>query len=151
MNIHPVLQKLRAWYYNHTHLTTVRKATRFLKYAIAIIDCMCHILFVYEPLVWKALYLEASHDDVIKWKHFPRNWPLVWGIHWSPVNSPHKGQWRGVLMFCLICVWINDWVNNREAGDLRRNRAHYDVIIMTRGNTTRYRCVWFVISTIVTQ
>ena len=37
-----------------------------------------------------------------------------------PVNSPHKGQWRGALMFCLICVWTNGWVNNHEAGDLRR-------------------------------
>ena len=38
----------------------------------------------------------------------------------SPVlmNSPHKGQWRGALMFYLICVWINGWVNNREAGDI---------------------------------
>ena len=72
------------------------------------------------------------HDDVIKWKHFPRNWPFVRGIHWSPVNSPHKGQWRGALMFSVICVWIHDWVNNREAGDLRRYRAHYDVIVMTR-------------------
>ena len=71
-----------------------------------------------------------SHDDVIKWKHFPRNWPFVRGIHRSPVNSQHKGQWRGALMFSLICVWINDWVNNREAGDLRRYRAHYDVIVM---------------------
>ena len=32
------------------------------------------------------------HDDVIKWKHFPRNWPFVRGIHRSPVNSPHKDQ-----------------------------------------------------------
>ena len=48
----------------------------------------------------------------------------------SPVNSPHKGQWRGALMFSLICVWINGWVNNREAGDLRRYRAHYDVIVI---------------------
>ena len=71
-----------------------------------------------------------QHDDVIKWKHFPRNWPFVRGIHRSPVNSPHKGQWRGALMFSLICVWINDWVNNREAGDLRRYRAHSDVIVM---------------------
>ena len=47
-----------------------------------------------------------------------------------PVNSPHKGQWRGALMFSLICVWINGWVNNREAGDLRRHRGHYDVIVM---------------------
>ena len=72
----------------------------------------------------------ALHDDVIKWRHFPRYWSFVRGIHRSPVNSPHKGQWREVLMFSLVCVWINDWVNNREAGDLRRHRAQYDVIVM---------------------
>ena len=48
----------------------------------------------------------------------------------SPSNSPHEGQWHGALMFCLICAWINGWVNNREAGDLRRHRAHYDVTVM---------------------
>ena len=71
-----------------------------------------------------------THDNVIKWKHFPRYWPFVRGIHRSPVNSPHKGQWRGALIFSLICVWINGWVNNREAGDMRRYRAHYDVSVM---------------------
>ena len=70
------------------------------------------------------------HGDVIKWKHFPRYWPFVRGIHRSPVNSPHKGQWRGALMFSVICVWINGWVNNRKAGDLRRYRTHYDVSVM---------------------
>ena len=70
------------------------------------------------------------HDDVIKWKHFPRDWPFVRGIHRSPVNSPHKGQWRGALMCSLICVWINGWINNREAGDFRRHPAHYDVTVM---------------------
>ena len=74
------------------------------------------------------------HDDVIKWKHSPRNWPFVRRIHRSPVNSPHKGQWRGALMFPLICVWINDWVNNSEAGDLRRYQAHYDVTVMSPRN-----------------
>ena len=53
---------------------------------------------------------------------------FVWGIHRSPVNSPHKGQWRGALMFSLICVWINGWVHNAEAGDLRHSRTHYDVL-----------------------
>ena len=52
------------------------------------------------------------------------------GIHRSPVNSPHKGQWPGTLMFSLICAWRNSWVNNREAGDLRRFRTHYDVTVM---------------------
>ena len=72
----------------------------------------------------------SLHDDVIKWKHFPRYWPFVQGIHRWPVNSPHKGQWRGALMFSLICAWINGCVNNREAGDLRRHRTHYDVTVM---------------------
>ena len=48
----------------------------------------------------------------------------------GPGDFPHKGQWRGALMFSLICAWINDWVNNREAGDLRRHRGHYDVNVM---------------------
>ena len=48
----------------------------------------------------------------------------------SPVNSQHKDQWRWALMFSLICAWINGWVNNGEAGDLRRHRAHYDVTVM---------------------
>ena len=70
------------------------------------------------------------HHDVIKWKHFPRYWPFVRGIHRSPVNSPHKGQWRGGLIFSLIWARINGWVNSREAGDLKRHRTHYDVIVM---------------------
>ena len=54
---------------------------------------------------------EILHDDIIKWKHFPHYWPFVRRIHRSPVNSLHKGQWRGTLMFSLICAWINSWVN----------------------------------------
>ena len=65
-----------------------------------------------------------------QWKYFPRYWPFVRGIHRSPVNSPHKVQWRRALNVSLIYTWINDWVNNCEAGDLRRYRAHYDVIVM---------------------
>ena len=72
----------------------------------------------------------TPHDDVIKWKYFPRYWPFVRGIHRAPVNSPHKGQWRGALMFSLICVGLKGWINNREAGDLRRYRIHYDVTVM---------------------
>ena len=71
------------------------------------------------------------HDDVMKWKQFPRYWPFVRGIHRSPVNSPYKGQWCAALMFSLICVWINCWVNNREAGSLRRHHAHYGVTVMS--------------------
>ena len=65
-----------------------------------------------------------------------------------PVNSPHKCQWRGALMLSLICVWINGWVNNHDAGDLRRYRVHYDVIVMVsmlfwenNVNTIHSQCV----------
>ena len=53
-----------------------------------------------------------SHDDVIKWKH--------------------KGQWRGALIFSLICAWINGWVNIGAVGDLRSHRAYYDVTVMMK-------------------
>ena len=75
------------------------------------------------------------HDGVIIWKHFPRYWPFARGIHRSPVNSPHKGQWRRALRLSLICVWINGWVNNHETGDLRCQCAHYDVIVMSKNGS----------------
>ena len=52
----------------------------------------------------------------------------------SPVAGEFPAQWR-VLRFSLIWVWMNGWVNNREAGDLRRHRAHYDVIVMSYDRT----------------
>ena len=60
----------------------------------------------------------------------------------SPVNSPHKGQWHGALMFSLICAWINGWVNNHEAGDLRCHHAHYDIIVMLYWGS---RCIFHTI------
>ena len=88
--------------------------------AVCVVVCLC--------LVQSAPCCQR-HEDVIKWKHFPIYWPFVRGIHYSPVNSPHKCQWRGALMFSLISAWINGWVNNREARDLRRHRTHYDVTV----------------------
>ena len=80
--------------------------------------------------IWDILLYHSDHNDVIKWKHFPHYWPFVRGIHWSPVNSPHKGQWHGALMFSLIYAWINGWLNNPEASKLRHHCAHYDAIVM---------------------
>ena len=72
----------------------------------------------------------TEHADVIKGKPFPRYWPFVREFTGHRWIRPHKGQRRGALMFSLICAWINDWVNSREAGDLRRRYTHYDVIVM---------------------
>ena len=60
---------------------------------------------------------------------------IITDFHGSLLNSPYKGQWRGVLVFSLIYAWINGWVNNREAGDFRRHRPHYDVTVMRWGRS----------------
>ena len=56
-------------------------------------------------------------------------------------NSPVTGEFlserqvtRNFDVFFLSAPWINGWVNNREAGDLRRHSAHYDVIAMPYAN-----------------
>ena len=64
------------------------------------------------------------------WDVFHITGPFVRGIHQLQVNSPHKGQWQRALVLSLICAWINCWVNNLEAGDLRRHCAHYDVTVI---------------------
>ena len=79
--------------------------------------------------------LVRLHDNVIKWKHFPRYWPFLRGIHRSPMNSPHKGQWRRALLFSLICARNNGWLNKCEAGDLGRLRTHYDINVI---------CCWLI-------
>ena len=62
-----------------------------------------------DSMHWKRNKVLVWHDDVIKWKQFPCYWPFVCGIHLSPVNSVHKGPWRGALMFSLNWTWINGW------------------------------------------
>ena len=73
-------------------------------------------------------------SSVSWWRHqmetFSALLALVRGIQRSQVNSPHKGHWPAAFMFSLICTWTNGWVNNQDAGDLRRHRAHCDVTIM---------------------
>ena len=98
-----------------------------------IFNVMLQLRFVKRNQVRPSLPLSVSyyyHDDVIKWKHFPRYWPFVWRIHRSPVNSPQKASDAELWYFLWSAPWINGWVNNREAGDLRRHRAHYDVIVV---------------------
>ena len=83
---------------------------------------------------WSHLQLHSVLYCVSWWRHqmeiFSALLALCAGNSPVPVNSPHKGQWRGALMFSLICAWINDWINSREAGDLRRHRGHYDANVM---------------------
>ena len=86
-----------------------------------------------------ASYLNHWHDDVIRWKHFLRYWPFVQGIHRSLVISPHKGQWRGALVFSFICAWAKGCVNNQDSVDLRPHGAHYCPACRTTLVATRFR------------
>ena len=64
--------------------------------------------------------MDINHDDVIKWKLFP----VTGGF---PSQRPVTQSFE----VFLICVLTNSWANSQDAGDLRRHRAHYDVILMT--------------------
>ena len=105
-----------------------RELTSYIKFMSHKLGDMC----LYLSWRIRMLYHEwvQCHDDFIKWKHFPHNWPFVRRHHRSPVNSPHKGQWRRALIFLMICACNNNWVNKWGAGDGRRHRAHYDVTVM---------------------
>ena len=89
-----------------------------------------------RPAVYQVKVYTRSLKTKTWWRHqmetFSASLVICAGNSPVPVNSLHKGQWRGAFMFSLICARINGWVNNREAGDLRRYRAHYDVIVMRR-------------------
>ena len=89
-----------------------------------------------------------NHAQIKENTKAPRYWPFVWGIHWSLVNSPHKGQWRGALVFSLICAWLNGWVNNREAGDLIWKIFPFDgVIVSCKDISTGWKWLnWFCVS-----
>ena len=80
-----------------------------------------------------------SSSDLYRslWRHqmetFSALLAFVRGIQQSKVNFSHKGQRRRALMFSLICAWANVWASNRDAGDLRHNRAHDVTVMSTKG------------------
>ena len=86
-----------------------------------------HLLHLYFLFSWWRHQMETCSASLAFVRGIHR---LLRGIRRSPLNSSHTDQWRGALMFSLICAWTNGWVNNQDAGDLRRHRAHYDVTVM---------------------
>ena len=89
-----------------------------------VVVLLCRIrLFFY----W--IYAQCTWSEMTEIKLFNQScyWPFVRGIHRWPVASPHKGQWRGALMFSLICAWTNDWPKTGNTDDLRCHRVHYEM------------------------
>ena len=83
---------------------------------------------VIEPI---KLFKDSIHDDDIKWKHCPR------GHRWNHrANASDTELWCFLWSLILFSLTrINGWVNNREAGDLRRHRTHCDVTVMWSVNS----------------
>ena len=81
--------------------------------------------------------LKFLHDDVIKWKHY---WPFVRAIHRSRWIPCTKASDAGLWCFLWSAPELNDWVNNLEAGDLRRHRSLYDVNVMFINNLKLHFC-----------
>ena len=96
------------------------------------------------PVTSAAERLSVCHNDVIKWQHFPRYWPFVLGTHRSPVHSPHKGRWRGALMFSVICqqkdtctILGNFRLGNRTVMDIMCRHMFVFVLTKTQGSYWR--------------
>ena len=101
-------------------------------------------IFGCHPHTYSLQTLYLSHDDIDKSKHIPRYLSFVRGIHRSPANSPHKGQWYGAFTIFLVCSWRNGWDKNRDASDFRRHNARYDVSVIVRiyKTTVNTEFVW---------
>ena len=95
----------------------------YLNQCWLIIQCVCgsRLRAISQKVYMNLIYntMTSSNGSI-----FRVTGPLCW-------EFTHKGQWRGGLMLSLICAWMSGWINNREAGDLRRHRVHCDVIVMT--------------------
>ena len=122
------------------HMSMASKWNKLMQLTELLGNCIMYSVLSYIYLAYIIVIktcdpLVSLHLSITWWRHqmetFSALLVLCAGIHRSPVNSPHKGQWRGAFMFSLICTWINGWVNSREAGDLRCYCAHYDVTIIS--------------------
>ena len=126
-NIYKVLHHLNLFIFGH--VLNFLRSSRNGVYVDELVTMVLHSVSNGYDQPWmtcRSVSVLQLYYDVIKWKRFPRYWSFVRGIHWSPVDSSHKGQWRVALMFSLICAWTRGGTNNRDADDLRRH-----CIIMT--------------------
>ena len=137
------ITKIMAWILCHAWSNYSDISVYRSHYSIYNMDEQLHSRVVYWLIFTSPHISIFAHDDVNKWKHFPCYWPLLRGIHRSPVNFPHKSQWRGASIFSLIYAWTNSWVNNQDANGLRRHCAHYDVtvIISVANNATLHSII----------
>ena len=122
------------WYIKTGTKITVRNWRKFLRDILTgnVLLFVIHFipwLLCYK--LWRSIMVTwwCLHDDVNKWRHFPRYWPLcgeATGHRWIPCTKASDAE-----LWCFFDLRLKKgWVNNREAGDLRRHRAHYDITVI---------------------
>ena len=105
-------------------------------------------------IIW-CLYLSMSincgHNTIIsRWRHKMEVFSAL--LAHCEVNSPVNGvfpsqlkvQWRGALMFSLVCAWTYGWADHRYVGDLRFYHVNYDVTVMFTKMPTIHTPYWYV-------
>ena len=91
-------------------------------------------LFRHQPQKLNSEPYRFHGADVAWWRHQMSFSALLAHCEGNPPFTgrlPFQRRWA--LVFSLICVWTNGWANNRDAGDMRRHRAHSDVTVIERG------------------
>ena len=122
-----------------------------------VISYVCCVTMYFDQPLSRELILRPLKYNWFSFSTISRHWCVIKSFPWEDKHTiavwrHQMEQFSALLAFCagnspvtgefpaqrpvtrsfasLICAWINGWVNNREAGDLRRHRAHYDVIVM---------------------
>ena len=125
-------------------------------YSHCVITTQCYYNAVNSQWILWVQALDLCPASVAKmmnaiswWRHHMETFSAWVAIcaGYSPVKSPQKGQWRGALMFYLICAWINSWVNVSSSGVVVGSTsipARLDTLVycelfswLTSGGTTR--------------
>ena len=123
MNISQLVNALLNIPQHHTHLTLM-----YLRFAVTNLNTIWHMILTSSVIILYIYILtfsiKTSNKDV-----FCVTGPL-WVESTGQRRIPLRGKGCGTSMFSLICAWTNGWANNRDAGDLRWHRAHYDVSVM---------------------
>ena len=77
------------------------------------------------------LHLSCTNPSISWWRHqmetFSASLVLCDRSRWIPRTKASDAE---LWCFLWSASELNGWVNNREAGDLRRHRGHYDVNVM---------------------
>ena len=88
--------------------------------------CWYHIIFHYVGIHFRTWWRHQMEKRSALLALCERNPPVTGRF---PSQRPVTRSFE----FLMICAWTNGWASNRNADDLSRHRAHYDVTVRRAG------------------